>query len=296
MELEENKLRDLLSGEAEKERRAYKRATLLIAIPALVGLFWLGFSVYNVVELNKEIQGKKIELEDLSRKVKEVRESLSEAERALENIATRPESSKSQAERALATLPISLESPFLMAIEDVFTIQGRGTVVTGRVERGKVKLNDPVEIVGIRPTQQAVVTGVEMFRKVLDEAEAGDNVGLLLRGVERRDIERGQVIAKPGSISPHTKFKAKVDMLEQEKGGRHTPFPTDYRPQFYFRTTDVTGMVKFPSRTEMVMPGDKDIEVEVELIVPIALEKGLKFAIREGGRTVGTGIITGIIE
>ena len=188
-----------------------------------------------------------------------------------------------------------VERPFLMPIEDIFTIQGRGTVATGRVERGKIKVNEAVEIVGIKPTRQTVVTGVEMFRKLLDEGVAGDNVGLLLRGVERRDVERGQVVAKPGSITPHTKFKAEVYILTKEEGGRHTPFFTGYRPQFYFRTTDVTGVAKLPEGVEMVMPGD-NVTMEVELITPIAMEKGLRFAIREGGRTVGAGTISEVVE
>jgi len=188
-----------------------------------------------------------------------------------------------------------IEKPFLMPVEDIFTIQGRGTVATGRVERGKVKVNESVEIVGIRPTKTTVVTGVEMFKKLLDEGVAGDNVGLLLRGVERRDIERGQVISKPGSITPHTKFKAEAYVLTKEEGGRHTPFFTGYRPQFYFRTTDVTGVATLPQGVEMVMPGD-NVAMDVELITPIAMEKGLRFAIREGGRTVGAGTISEVIE
>ena len=187
------------------------------------------------------------------------------------------------------------DKPFLMAIEDVFTITGRGTVATGRVERGVCHVNDEVEIVGIRPTQKTVVTGVEMFRKLLDEAEAGDNVGLLLRGVKREEIERGQVVCKPGSVTPHTKFKGQVYFLTKEEGGRHTPFFTNYRPQFYFRTTDITGTVILPDGVEMVMPGD-NVEITGELIHPIAMEDGLKFAIREGGRTVGSGRVTEIIE
>ena len=187
------------------------------------------------------------------------------------------------------------DKPFLMAIEDVFTITGRGTVATGRVERGVCHVNDEVEIVGIRPTQKTVVTGVEMFRKLLDEAEAGDNVGLLLRGVKREEIERGQVVCKPGSVTPHTKFKGQVYVLTKEEGGRHTPFFTNYRPQFYFRTTDITGTVILPDGVEMVMPGD-NVEITGELIHPIAMEEGLKFAIREGGRTVGSGRVTEIIE
>jgi elongation factor Tu len=188
-----------------------------------------------------------------------------------------------------------VEKPFLMPVEDIFTIQGRGTVATGRVERGRVKVNEAVEIVGIRPTRQTVCTGVEMFKKLLDEGVAGDNVGLLLRGVERRDIERGQVIAKPGSITPHTKFRAEAYVLTKEEGGRHTPFFTGYRPQFYFRTTDVTGVAHLPEGVEMVMPGD-NVAMEIELIAPIAMEKGLRFAIREGGRTVGAGTVSEVIE
>jgi elongation factor Tu len=188
-----------------------------------------------------------------------------------------------------------IEKPFLMPVEDIFTIQGRGTVATGRVERGKVKVNESVEIVGIRPTKQTVVTGVEMFRKLLDEGVAGDNVGLLLRGVDRKDIERGQVVSKPGSITPHTKFKAEAYVLTKEEGGRHTPFFTGYRPQFYFRTTDVTGVAQLPQGVEMVMPGD-NVTMDIELIAPIAMEKGLRFAIREGGRTVGAGTVSEVVE
>jgi len=188
-----------------------------------------------------------------------------------------------------------IEKPFLMPVEDIFTIQGRGTVATGRVERGKVKVNETVEIVGIRPTRNTVVTGVEMFKKLLDEGVAGDNVGLLLRGIDRKDIERGQVIAKPGSITPHTKFKAEAYVLTKEEGGRHTPFFTGYRPQFYFRTTDVTGVATLPAGVEMVMPGD-NVAMDIELIAPIAMEKGLRFAIREGGRTVGAGTVSEVIE
>jgi len=186
-----------------------------------------------------------------------------------------------------------LDKPFLMPIEDVFSIKGRGTVVTGRVERGKIKVNEEVEIVGIRPTTKSVVTGVEMFRKTLDEGQAGDNVGLLLRGIEKDDVERGQVLAKPGTASPHTKFEAEVYILTKEEGGRHTPFFTGYRPQFYIRTTDVTGTVTLPSGVEMVMPGDS-AKMTVELIVPVAMEEGLRFAIREGGHTVGAGVISKI--
>jgi elongation factor Tu len=188
-----------------------------------------------------------------------------------------------------------VEKPFLMPVEDIFTIQGRGTVATGRVERGRVKVNEQVEIVGIRDTRQTVCTGVEMFKKLLDEGVAGDNVGLLLRGIDRKDIERGQVIAKPGSITPHTKFKAEAYVLTKEEGGRHTPFFTGYRPQFYFRTTDVTGVATLPAGVEMVMPGD-NVAMEIELIAPIAMEKGLRFAIREGGRTVGAGTVSEIVE
>jgi len=188
-----------------------------------------------------------------------------------------------------------VDKPFAMPIEDIFSISGRGTVVTGRVERGKVKVGEEVEIVGFRPTQKKVVTGVEMFRKLLDEGIAGDNVGLLLRGTEKDEVERGQVVCKPGSITPHTKFKAEAYVLTKEEGGRHTPFFTGYRPQFYFRTTDVTGDVKLPAGVEMVMPGD-NISVEIALITPVALEKGLRFAIREGGHTVGAGAVAEIVE
>jgi elongation factor Tu len=188
-----------------------------------------------------------------------------------------------------------IDKPFLMPVEDIFSISGRGTVATGRVERGIVKVGETVEIIGIRDTRSTVVTGVEMFKKLLDEGRAGDNVGLLLRGVDRKEIERGQVIAKPGSIKPHTKFKAEAYVLTKEEGGRHTPFFTGYRPQFYFRTTDVTGVAHLPEGVEMVMPGD-NIAMEIELITPIAMEKGLRFAIREGGRTVGAGTISDIIE
>jgi elongation factor Tu len=187
-----------------------------------------------------------------------------------------------------------VDQPFLMPVEDVFTISGRGTVVTGRVERGIVKVGEEVEIVGIRPTRKTTCTGVEMFRKLLDQGQAGDNIGALLRGVERKDVERGQVLCKPGSVTPHTKFEAEAYILTKEEGGRHTPFFTNYRPQFYFRTTDVTGMVKLPEGTEMVMPGD-NVKIEVELIVPIAMEEKLRFAIREGGRTVGAGVVAKII-
>jgi elongation factor Tu len=187
------------------------------------------------------------------------------------------------------------DRPFLMPIEDVFSISGRGTVVTGRIERGIVKVGEEVEIVGLKPTVKTVVTGVEMFRKLLDSGEAGDNVGALLRGTKREEVERGQVLAKPGSITPHTKFKAEAYILTKEEGGRHTPFFTNYRPQFYFRTTDVTGTVQLPAGTEMVMPGD-NISMEVHLIAPIAMDEGLRFAIREGGRTVGAGVVASIIE
>ena len=187
------------------------------------------------------------------------------------------------------------EKPFLMSIEDVFTITGRGTVVTGRVERGILKLNDEVEIVGLKDTRKTVVTGIEMFRKSLDFAEAGDNAGVLLRGINREDVERGQVLAKPGSVTPHKKFKAEVYVLSKEEGGRHTPFFSNYRPQFYFRTTDVTGVITLPEGTEMVMPGD-NVDMTVELIAPIAIENGTKFSIREGGRTVGAGVVSEIME
>jgi elongation factor Tu len=188
-----------------------------------------------------------------------------------------------------------IDQPFLMPIEDVFSISGRGTVVTGRVERGVVKVGETVEIIGIRPTSSTTVTGVEMFRKLLDQGQAGDNIGALLRGVEREGVERGQVLAKPGSVTPHTQFVAEAYILTKEEGGRHTPFFANYRPQFYFRTTDVTGIVKLPAGTEMVMPGD-NVSVEVELIVPIAMEEKLRFAIREGGRTVGAGVVAKILK
>ena len=189
----------------------------------------------------------------------------------------------------------ALDRPFLMPVEDVFSITGRGTVVTGRVEQGIVKTGDEVEIVGVRPTQKTVVTGVEMFRKILDEGQAGDNIGALLRGTGKDDVERGQVLAKPGTITPHTKFKAQAYILTKEEGGRHTPFFDGYRPQFYFRTTDVTGVAQLPQGTEMVMPGD-NVEMTVELITPIAMDKELRFAIREGGRTVGAGVVSEIVE
>jgi elongation factor Tu len=188
-----------------------------------------------------------------------------------------------------------IDQPFLMPIEDVFSISGRGTVVTGRIERGIVKVGETVEIIGMKPTSTTTVTGVEMFRKLLDQGQAGDNVGCLLRGVDREGVERGQVLAKPGSVTPHTNFKAEVYILTKEEGGRHTPFFANYRPQFYFRTTDVTGIVKLPEGTEMVMPGD-NVSIEVELIVPIAMEDKLRFAIREGGRTVGSGVVASIIK
>jgi elongation factor Tu len=188
-----------------------------------------------------------------------------------------------------------IDKPFLMPIEDVFSISGRGTVVTGRVERGIIKVGDEVEIVGFGPTQKTVCTSVEMFRKILDEGRAGDNIGILLRGIKKEEVERGMVVAKPGSITPHTKFKAEVYVLKKEEGGRHTPFFSGYRPQFYFRTTDVTGTIKLPDGVEMVMPGD-NINLDVELITPVALEKELRFAIREGGRTVGAGVITEILQ
>ena len=187
------------------------------------------------------------------------------------------------------------DRPFLMPIEDVFSISGRGTVVTGRIERGIVKVGEEVEIIGLKPTVKTTVTGVEMFRKLLDQGEAGDNIGALLRGTKREDVERGQVLAKPGSITPHTKFKAEAYVLTKEEGGRHTPFFSNYRPQFYFRTTDVTGTIELPAGTEMVMPGD-NIAMTVNLIAPIAMDEGLRFAIREGGRTVGAGVVASIIE
>ena len=188
-----------------------------------------------------------------------------------------------------------IDGAFLMPIEDVFSISGRGTVVTGRVERGIVKVGEEVEIVGITDTKKTTVTGVEMFRKLLDQGQAGDNIGALLRGIDRENVERGQVLCKPGSVTPHKKFKAEAYILTKEEGGRHTPFFTNYRPQFYFRTTDVTGVVTLPEGTEMVMPGD-NVEINVELIVPIAMEEKLRFAIREGGRTVGAGVVAAILE
>jgi elongation factor Tu len=187
------------------------------------------------------------------------------------------------------------DKPFLMPIEDIFSISGRGTVVTGRVERGVVKVGEEMEIVGFRPTQKKVVTGVEMFKKLLDQGEAGDNVGLLVRGLEKDEVERGQVVAKPGSIKPHTKFKGEVYVLKKEEGGRHTPFFKGYRPQFYFRTTDVTGVAQLPAGTEMVMPGD-NVQMDVELIAPVAMEKGLRFAIREGSRTIGAGTVSEVLD
>ena len=188
-----------------------------------------------------------------------------------------------------------LDKPFLMPVEDVFSITGRGTVATGRIEQGIIKTGETVEIVGIKATTSTVVTGVEMFKKILDQGQAGDNVGCLLRGTKRDEIERGQVLCKPGSITPHTKFKAEVYVLKKEEGGRHTPFFTGYRPQFYFRTTDVTGVANLPEGTEMVMPGD-NVQMEIELIQPIAMDQGLRFAIREGGRTVGSGVVTEVIQ
>jgi elongation factor Tu len=187
-----------------------------------------------------------------------------------------------------------IDKPFLMPIEDIFSISGRGTVVTGRVERGIVKVGEEIEIVGIRPTQKTIVTGVEMFRKLLDQGQAGDNIGVLLRGTKKDDVERGQVLAKPGTITPHTKFKGEVYVLTKEEGGRHTPFFNGYRPQFYFRTTDVTGVATMPAGTEMVMPGD-NVNLEIVLIAPVAMEKGVRFAIREGGRTIGAGTVTEVI-
>jgi elongation factor Tu len=188
-----------------------------------------------------------------------------------------------------------IDKPYLMPVEDVFTIEGRGTVVTGRIERGQIKLNEEVEIVGIREPRKTVATGLEMFYKQMDVSQAGDNVGVLLRGIKREDVERGQVLAKPGSIKPHTNFKANVYVLTKEEGGRHTPFFSNYRPQFYMRTTDVTGAIKLPEGVEMCMPGD-NVEMDVELITPIAIEEGLRFAIREGGRTVGSGVVTSVTK
>jgi elongation factor Tu len=200
-----------------------------------------------------------------------------------------------EVDRYIPVPPRAIDKPFIMPIEDIFSIQGRGTVVTGRIERGIVKVGEEAEIVGFRPTRKTVVTGVEMFKKLLDEGRAGDNVGLLLRGVEKDEVERGQVVAKPGSITPHKTFKGSVYVLSKDEGGRHTPFFNGYRPQFYFRTTDVTGVVKMPEGTEMVMPGD-NVNLEIELITPVAMDLGLRFAIREGGRTVGAGTVTEIIE
>ena len=188
-----------------------------------------------------------------------------------------------------------IDKPFLMPVEDVFTISGRGTVVTGRVERGELKVNEEVEIVGVKPSRKTIVTGIEMFRKTLSEARAGDNTGLLLRGIEKDDVERGQVLAKPGSVTPHTEFEAEIYVLTKEEGGRHTPFFKGYRPQFYIRTTDVTGEIELPANVEMVMPGD-NVKVKAKLIYPIALEEGLKFAIREGGHTVGAGVVIKILK
>ncbi len=199
-----------------------------------------------------------------------------------------------EVDRYIPTPVRDVDKPFLMPVEDVFTIQGRGTVATGRVERGKIKLNEEVEIIGFGPTKKTVVTGIEMFRKELTESQAGDNAGLLLRGIERKDVDRGMVIAKPGSITPHTKFKAQIYVLKKEEGGRHTSFFSGYRPQFYFRTTDVTGVVTLPAGVDMVMPGD-NVTVEVELIAPVAMDKGLNFAIREGGKTIGAGAVSEII-
>jgi len=191
--------------------------------------------------------------------------------------------------------PREIEKPFLMPVEDVFSISGRGTVATGRIEKGKVKVGEEIELVGIKPTMKTIVTGVEMFRKLLDEGMAGDNVGILLRGLKREEVERGQVLAKPGSITPHKKFKCEVYILTKEEGGRHTPFFNGYRPQFYFRTTDVTGVCTLPEKVEMVMPGDR-VSMSVELITPIAMDKELRFAIREGGHTVGAGVVSEVIE
>jgi len=217
---------------------------------------------------------------------------------ALEGKAEGVESIMKLMEAVDETIPLpvrDIDKPFLMSVEDVFSITGRGTVATGRVEKGKIKVNDNVEIIGIQETRKSVATGVEMFRKLLDEAQAGDNIGLLLRGVEKNQVERGQVIAAPGSIKPHKKFKGQVYILTKEEGGRHTPFFNGYRPQFYLRTTDVTGIAQLPKGVEMVMPGD-NVTMDVELIMPVAMEKQLRFAIREGGRTVGSGVVTEIVE
>ncbi len=199
-----------------------------------------------------------------------------------------------EVDRYIPTPVRDVDKPFLMPVEDVFTIQGRGTVATGRIERGRIKLNEEVEIIGFGPTKKSVVTSIEMFRKILDEGQAGDNVGLLLRGIDKNDVERGMVIAKPGSITPHTKFRAQIYVLKKEEGGRHTAFFSGYRPQFYFRTTDVTGVISLPPGVDMVMPGD-NVTVEVELIAPVAMDKGLNFAIREGGKTIGAGAVSEII-
>ena len=266
---------------------------------------------YIVVFLNKADM---VDDEELLELVEvEVRELLSEydfpgddipfvtgsALKALEGDDGRPSRrSSSSPRRWTPTSPspsATLDKPFLMPVEDVFSITGRGTVATGRIEQGIVNTGDTVEIVGIKDTTSTVVTGVEMFRKILDEGQAGDNVGCLLRGTKREEIERGQVLCKPGSITPHTQFKAEVYVLKKEEGGRHTPFFTGYRPQFYFRTTDVTGVASLPEGVEMVMPGD-NIQMEIELIQPIAMDKGLRFAIREGGRTVGSGVVTEVIK
>jgi elongation factor Tu len=263
-----------------------------------------------VVALNKVDMVDDPELLDLVEL--EVRELLSEYEfpgddipmirisalKAMEGDAESKKDVLALMEQVDAYIPLpqrAIDKAFLMPIEDIFSISGRGTVVTGRIEQGKVKVGEEVEIVGIRPTVKRVVTGVEMFKKLLDEGEAGDNVGLLLRGTERTEVERGQVCAKPGSITPHTKFMGEVYVLTKEEGGRHTPFFTGYRPQFYFRTTDVTGTAELPEGVEMVMPGD-NVTIEVNLITPIAMDKGLRFAIREGGRTVGAGTVTEILE
>jgi elongation factor Tu len=263
-----------------------------------------------VVALNKVDMVDDPELLDLVEL--EVRELLSEYEfpgddipmirisalKAMEGDAESKKDVLALMEQVDAYIPLpqrAIDKAFLMPIEDIFSISGRGTVVTGRIEQGKVKVGEEVEIVGIRPTVKRVVTGVEMFKKLLDEGEAGDNVGLLLRGTERTEVERGQVCAKPGSITPHTKFMGEVYVLTKEEGGRHTPFFTGYRPQFYFRTTDVTGTAELPEGVEMVMPGD-NVTIEVNLITPIAMDKGLRFAIREGGRTVGAGTVTEILD
>ncbi len=322
MKPEEKSLRTLLTDEAQKERRAYKRATLLIAITAFVGLFWLIFSGSKVARLERQssnlsgqienqqkelsqlqidIVQRRLELDETAQSLGAVRENLKVAEEALKKIEKGVEQPKSQAQTALEKIskdpkprddqPIT--APFLMAIEDRFSISGRGTVVTGTVQRGKIKVGDSVEVVGLLPTRSYVVTGVEKFKKVLDEAIAGDHVGLLLRGLT--GVERGQVVASPGSIKPHTKFKARIFMLTTKESGRTTSLPATYSPQFYFRTTDIPGKIRLLRASE-IMPGDKDIEAEIELSRSVALEKSLRFAIREGGKTFAAGTVTSIIN